>query len=110
MADIEITRRAQDIALLVVDFDYTTFPAKMTVGSVASSRDINYDNKANIRESWDAAVHWITTCSHPEDMVIVRVRIPNGHCALSLLMRGNIRSIHSDYGMWDDEFLSMWIQ
>ena len=58
MADIEITRHVQDIALLVLDFDYTTFPAEMKVGSVASSRDIDYDNKANIRESWDAAVRW----------------------------------------------------
>ena len=110
MADIEITRHVQNIALLVVDFDYTTFPAKMTVGSVASSRDMDYDNKANVRESWDAAVRRMTTCSHPEDMVIVRARIPSGRYAPSLLMTGNIGSIHSDYGMWDDESLSMWTQ
>jgi len=64
----------------------------------------------NIRESWDAVVRWMTTCSHPEDMVIVRARISNDQYAQSLLMTGNIRSIHADYGMWDDESLSMWIQ
>jgi hypothetical protein len=109
MAEIEITRQVQDIALLVVDFDYTKFPVKMTVGSVASSRD-NDDNKSNILESWDSAVRWITTCSHPEDMVIVRARVPNGRYVTTLSMTGNIRSIPAHYGMWDDESLSMWIQ
>jgi hypothetical protein len=109
MAEIEITRQVQDIALLVVDFDYTKFPVKMTVGSVASSRD-NDDNKSNILESWDSAVRWITTCSHPEDMVNVRARVPNGRYVTTLSMTGNIRSIPAHYGMWDDESLSMWIQ
>lgn len=109
MADVENTRRVQHIEL-VLAFDYTTFPLEMKVGSVASLRDSHYDERVNTREAWDEAVHRMATCLHPEDMVIVSARIPQGPCALSLLMTGDISTIHGNNGVWDDELLSMWMQ
>jgi hypothetical protein len=110
MADIENTRRVQHIEQLVLAFDYTTFPVEMLIGSVASLRGSHYNDRPNEREAWDEAVRRMTRCLHPENMVIVRARIPKGLCAMSLLMTGNINTIHADSGVLSDELLSMWMQ
>jgi hypothetical protein len=84
--EVHAVKRNQDLDIVVVDFDYTVVPFKMTVGSLTSS-PLDDNGESEIRAKWDGVVDRAreTNCN-----LVKRWLVPTGETSKLMMEAGNI--------------------
>ncbi|KIM90307.1 hypothetical protein PILCRDRAFT_812049 [Piloderma croceum F 1598] len=84
--EVHSVKRNQDLDIVVVHFDYTVVPFKMTVGSLTSC-PLDDNGESEIRAKWDGVVdHARRTNSN----LVKRWLVPTGETSKLMMEAGNI--------------------
>jgi len=84
--EVHAVKRNQDLDIVVVDFDYTVVPFKMTVGSL-NSCPLDDNGEREIRAKWDGVVD---RARRTNSNLIKRWLVPTGETAKLMMEAGNI--------------------
>jgi hypothetical protein len=84
--EVHTAKRDQGLDIVVVEFDYTVVPFKMTVGSLTSC-PLNDNDEEEIRTKWDRVLEGTRSTN---SNLVMRCLVPTGETYKLMMEAGNI--------------------